>query len=75
MTLYAKSFCEEAQINLHILGEERTFTILNDSGVQKLCNEGDYDWEISLSLNHMAGKVVGGGGLRMKKLNVLIILH
>ena len=41
------SFCEEAQshVNLHILDQEHTFTILNYSGVHKLCNEGDYNYE------------------------------
>ena len=43
MALYATLFCEEAHVNLQILGQEHTFTALNDSGVQKLCNEGDYD--------------------------------
>ena len=64
MTLYAKSFCEEAHVDLHILGEERTFTILNYSGVQKLCNKGDYDWKISLPQSH-DWESHGGGGLRM----------
>ena len=30
------SFCDEAHVNLHIVGQEHTFTILNDSGVQKV---------------------------------------
>ena len=62
MTLYAKSFCEEAHVNLHILGEGRTFTILNYYGVQELCNEGDYDWEISLPQSHGCESHGGGGG-------------
>ena len=50
MTLYAKSLCEEAHVSLHILGQEHTFTILNDSGVQKLCNEGDWLRDLSPSI-------------------------
>ena len=75
MTLYAKSFCDEAHVNRHILGQEHTFTILNDFGVQKLCNEDDYDWEISLPQSHGWESHGVGGGLGDEETKCVIILH
>ena len=61
--IYTYQFVKRHMSTFTFWGQEHTFTTLNDSGVQKLCNEGDYDWEISLPQSHgWESHCWGGGG-------------